>query len=334
MKRLDDKLLLVDIHLLESKGARAGAVAEAALLLTRAARLAVHHALRNVPKSKAALTAGRTAANAIYVPPSVQSTLDLQSGILHAEEKDYKTAFSYFFEAFEQLAALGDATAVKALKYMLLCKVMTGSPDDVPSLASSKGGLAHQGVEVDALKAVAAASSARSLKQLQAALAGYAPQLAGDHIIAAHLEVRTAIRNVLVLFHAFFTFSFRFTQSLYDSLLERNLGRLIEPFSRVEIAHVAALIELPVGDVERKLSQMILDKQFRGTLDQGQGCLLVYDEAQTDGVYAAALDTIGACVFCGRDKIENQVASLTLSAANLDRVLDSLAAKSARIAVA
>ena len=58
------------------------------------------------------------AANSIYCPPNLQASLDLQSGILHVEDKDYTTAYSCFFEAFENLSVQGDESVLGALKYM------------------------------------------------------------------------------------------------------------------------------------------------------------------------------------------------------------------------
>ena len=101
VKRLDDKPQLVEINLVESH---------------------VYYAIHNFPKSKAALTAARTAANAIYCPPGLQAQIDVMAGTLHAEEKDYKTAFSYFYESFENFESVNNSRAVDVIKYMLLCE--------------------------------------------------------------------------------------------------------------------------------------------------------------------------------------------------------------------
>ena len=60
----------------------------------------------------------------------------------------------------------------------------------------------------------------------------------------------------------------------------------------LKVSHVARIIALPVDQVEKKLSQMILDRKLSGILDQGDGVLIIFEPTRTDSTYEAALDTI------------------------------------------
>ncbi|CUM55364.1 unnamed protein product [Debaryomyces tyrocola] len=246
-KKLDDKSSLVEVQLLESK---------------------LFHALRNIPKSKAALTSARTSANSIYCPTLLQAELDCQSGILNLEDKDYKTAFSYFYEAFEGFNSQDDDKAIVILKYMLLTKIMLNLIDDVNTILGSKNVLKYQSKDIDAMKSIATAYSNRSLKDFETSLSTYSQELRSDPIIKSNFN------------------------ALYDNLLEQNLLKIIESYSCVELAHISQTIGLNLQQVEGKLSQMILDKVFYGVLDQGNGWLIIYDEPRKDATYEASFGLV------------------------------------------
>ena len=44
------------------------------------------------------------------------------------------------------------------------------------------------------------------------------------------------------------------TKLLYDTLLEKNLFKLIDSYTRVDLAYIAAKLSLDQGVIERKLS--------------------------------------------------------------------------------
>ena len=70
------------------------------------------------------------------------------------------------------------------------------------------------------------------MQEFQEALQVHSRQLVEDPVVHTHLS------------------------ALYDTLLEQNLIRLIEPFSCVQINHLASLIKLPVDTVLSKLAQV------------------------------------------------------------------------------
>lgn len=135
-------------------------------------------------------------------------------------------------------------------------------------MISGRQGVKYAGKDIEAMQAIANASSRRSLKEFEATLVQFSEQLQEDLLIKHHLHI------------------------LQEQLLESNLIRIIEPYSCVEISHIATLMEMPPPEVEKKLSQMILDGKFRGILDQGKGQLIVYEEGEKDMAMEKSLNVI------------------------------------------
>ncbi|CAL1705826.1 unnamed protein product [Somion occarium] len=118
------------------------------------------------------------------------------------------------------------------------------------------------------MRAIVRAHQKRNLADFEKALKDYQKELSSDPTIRTHLS------------------------ALYDTLLEQNLLRIVEPYSVVEVEYVAQQVGQGRQAVELELSQMILDKVFHGVLDQGRGCLLVFDKPQEDNTYGAAIQTL------------------------------------------
>ncbi|ETN81165.1 hypothetical protein NECAME_02208 [Necator americanus] len=166
LKKIEDRELIMEVTLEESKSA---------------------FALKNLSKAKTSLVLARSNANGAYVSTQMQAGLDLQSGILYsADEKDFKTAYSYCYEALEGYVLTDMPKAVKALKYMCLCKIMLNEADSIPLLLSNKVLQAVHGRDVDAMKSMAEAFKERSLSKFNSCLKEYNKELMGDPVVSAH----------------------------------------------------------------------------------------------------------------------------------------------------
>merc|ERR1711976_120458 len=142
--------------------------------------------------------------------------------------------------------------------------------EELQNIVSGKLALKYSGSDIEAMKLVAQASKNRSLADFQTTVDKYSRELKDDKIVERHLD------------------------SLYQTMLEQNLCRIIEPYSRVQVKFVAEKINLPEPEVEKKLSQMILDKKFQGILDQETRVLIIFEATERDETYDNVIETISA----------------------------------------
>lgn len=221
----------------------------------------VHYATKGITKAKAALTSVKTLCTKVYIEPKLQAEIDMHAGIISLHEKDYNLAYSYFYETFDVYNIphiKKPKKALKALQYMILSKIMGGMIEDVNGIILGKSARNYYGNEIEALKAITDSVKEKSVASLKENIHKYSHVLLNDEVIVHHLA------------------------KLQNDLLEKNLIKIIQPYSVVEIEFVTGSIGLPYFEILTKLSQMILDKKINGILDQGRGSLIIYEETPSN----------------------------------------------------
>ena len=215
----------------------------------------IYYATNGISKAKASLTSVKTLITKVYVEPKLQANIDMHAGILAAYEEDFNLAYSYFFEAFDVYNIPSKKRrnkGLRAFEYMILCKIVGGHIEEVNNVVLSKQGKDYYGPEVEALRSIESAVKEKSIKLLEDNIAKNKKYFT-DRVINYHIS------------------------NLHNDLLEKNLIKIIKPYSVVEIDFVAKTIGLNYQDVLNRLRQMILDKKINGILDQGKGSLIIYD---------------------------------------------------------
>jgi len=167
-KKLDDKALLVDIHLSESS---------------------YHLALGNIEKAQGALTACRASGTATWIPHLLTAQIEMVSGTLSTLTKDYDKAYSYFFEAFEGFDAGGDRRAEACLTYMMLAKVVGGKHKEIHGIITSKSALKYDGSQgMKICQELAVCAKEKSVKDLAALQVKYREFIDSDRLMEKTLQ--------------------------------------------------------------------------------------------------------------------------------------------------
>ncbi|KAK4304463.1 hypothetical protein Pmani_023586 [Petrolisthes manimaculis] len=235
---------------------------KACLCLSRA-----YLAMGNVSRARASITTAKTEALKVYTPPDLQADLDFHSGIMQlAERKDMETAFSYFKEA--ATGFILRQKKAKALKYMLLSKIMADRSDEGIKVVWSQRHIEDIDDSVKAMLRIATASDKALLAEFKQVREEEQQYLCDNAVVVSVLE------------------------ELYTIMVEKNLISIVKPYERLQIDHVASCIKLPRDEVERRLSQMILDKKLSAQLDHRDDCLYMYPKQPADPTYETSISTL------------------------------------------
>lgn len=156
------------------------------------------------------------------------------------------------------------------LKYMLLCKILEeNSRKEINNIICENNKINYiPNKEVQILIEISKCYENRSLDLFEKVIKGNMFLINVDKVIYNNLK------------------------DLYELLLEKNILKIIEAYSCIDLKYISEKLNLDVTKIISKLSEMILDEKIHATLDQNVGILIVYDDIADTKMHENVLDII------------------------------------------
>ncbi|OQS54214.1 rpn6 [Ecytonucleospora hepatopenaei] len=240
-KKFDDKLNLIRIFLYESK---------------------VYYMLRNSEMARSALTAARAMSVSVACPAVLQAQIDILNGMFLVDDGCFDSATGYFVESIEgYIMDKENEEGKKPLRYLILNKILNGRFEEINGIFNAKF-IKKMGVTketddfISLLIKIGICAKNRDVIEYQKVLTSSADLLETDLFISKHLSY------------------------FFNRLFEKNIVKIIEPYSHVKIQFIAEKLCFDGGLIEDKLRVMILDKKINGILDHKTQCLVLFEKKE------------------------------------------------------
>lgn len=231
LKKADDKLGLVKLYYLESR---------------------VYYELKNLARAKSSLVLSRSTSTLVYCPSGMQAKIDLLNGMYIADEKDYKTAYSYVIEALDGFDLSKSEDVVTCARYLIMFRVLEGKTSEAEELLKNK--IVGKYVDDEGVQMLMRITEAVNRRDLKGC----------NDIINRHIHL--VEKDAFMVEHL---------MHLCDTLIDSNILKVIEPYSEVGVDFIGNVLGFDEATIENRLRRMILDKRIVGSLDQETKCLVV-----------------------------------------------------------
>ncbi|KAK9452390.1 PCI domain-containing protein [Limtongia smithiae] len=186
--------------------------------------------------------------NSAIPHPRIMGVIRECGGKMHMSEKQWELARKDFFESFRNYDEAGSLQRIQVLKYLVLA-VMLSNTDDINPFDSQETKPYKSNPQIAAMNSLVDAYQRSDIHEFQRILRENGSSIMSDAFMQFYIEdVLRRIRSKFVV-------------------------SMIAPYSRIEIGHLAQMLNIRTEEMEDLLVMLILDGQIQGKIDEVRGLL-------------------------------------------------------------